>query len=106
MTDGDGEAITAPLTVTVTPEDAAVTYLGDTLSSGKVLLRARVKDADDGAPGDIRNATVTFTEGSKTLCGPLPVVSGVVSCRVTLANGSHAIGVQAGGYYAGSRRRR
>ena len=102
VTDGDGEAITAPLTVTVTPEDAAVTYLGDTLSSGKVLLRARVKDSDDGAPGDIRNATVTFTESSKTLCGPLAVVTGVVSCRVTLANGSHAIGAQAGGYYTGS----
>ena len=102
VTDGDGESITAPLTVTVTPEDAAVTYLGDTLSSGKVLLRARVKDADDGAPGDIRKATVTFTEGSKTLCGPLPVVSGVVSCRVTLANGSHAVTARAGGYYAGS----
>ena len=34
------------------------------------------------------------------------MVTGVVSCRVTLANGSHPITVQAGGYYAGSRRRR
>ena len=102
VTDGDGEAITRSLTVTVTPEDAVVTYLGDTLSSGQVLLRARVRDSDDGASGDIRNATVTFKEGSTTLCGPLPVVTGVVSCRVTLANGSHAITVQAGGYYAGS----
>ena len=102
VTDGDGEAVTRPLTVTVTPEDAVVTYLGDTLSSGQVLLRARVRDSDDGAPGDIRNATVTFKQGSTTLCGPLPVVTGVVSCRVTLANGSHAIAVQAGGYYTGS----
>ena len=68
VTDGDGEAITKPLIVTVTPEDAVVTYLGDTLSSGKVLLRARLKDADDGAPGDIGKATITFREGSKTLC--------------------------------------
>jgi hypothetical protein len=102
VTDGDGEAITEPLTVTVTPEDAAVTYLGDTMSSGKVLLRARIKDADDGAPGDIRNATVTFKRGSATVCGPLAVVTGVVSCRVTLPNGTHAIALQAGGYYAGS----
>ena len=63
VTDGDGEAITKPLIVTVTPEDAVVTYLGDTLSSGKVLLRARLKDADDGAPGDIGKATVTFKRG-------------------------------------------
>jgi hypothetical protein len=96
VTDGDGEAITKPLTVTVTPEDATVTYLGDTLSSGKVLLRARLKDADDGAPGDITKATVTFREGSRVLC------TGSLSCTVTLANGTHAITVEAGGYYAGS----
>ena len=96
VTDGDGEAITKPLIVTVTPEDAVVTYLGDTMSSGKVLLRARVKDADDGAPGDIGKATVTFKEGSKTLC------TGSLSCTVTLANGTHAITVEAGGYYTGS----
>ena len=95
VTDGDGEAITKPLIVTVTPEDAVVTYLGDTLSSGKVLLRARLQDADDGAPGDIGKATITFREGSKTLCTSL-------SCTVTLPNGPHAITVEAGGYYTGS----
>ena len=95
VTDGDGEAITKPLIVTVKPEDAVVTYLGDTLSSGKVLLRARLQDADDGAPGDIGKATVTFKEGSATLCTSL-------SCTVTLPNGTHAITVQAGGYYTGS----
>jgi hypothetical protein len=96
VTDGDGDAITRPLTVTVKPEDATVTYLGDTMSSGKVLLRARLKDADDGAPGDIGKATVTFREGSKVLC------TGALSCTVTLPNGTHAITVDAGGYYAGS----
>jgi hypothetical protein len=96
VTDGDGEAITKPLIVTVTPEDAVVTYLGDTLSSGKVLLRARLKDADDGAPGDIGKATITFREGTKTLC------TGSPSCTVTLANGTHAITVEAGGYYTGA----
>jgi Putative Ig domain len=96
VTDGDGEAITKPLIVTVTPEDAVVTYLGDTLSSGKVLLRARLKDADDGAPGDIGKATITFREGSRTLC------TGSLSCTVTLPNGTYAITVEAGGYYTGS----
>ena len=95
VTDGDGEAITRPLTVTVTPEDATVTYAGDTLSSGKVLLRARLKDADDGAPGDLSRATVTFKQGSKTLCTGL-------SCTVTLPNGTHTISVVLGGYYTGS----
>ena len=76
VTDGDGEAITKPLIVTVTPEDAVVTYLGDTLSSGKVLLRARLKDADDGAPGDIGKATVTFKEGSQDALHRLAVLHG------------------------------
>lgn len=96
VTDGDGEAITAPLTVTVKPEDAVVAYAGDTLSSGQVLLRARLQDSDDGAPGDIAKATVTFKEGSKTLC------AGSLSCTVTLPNGAHVITVEAGGYYTGS----
>ena len=96
VTDGDGEAITKPLIVTVKPENATVTYLGETLSSGKVLLRARLEDSGDGAPGDIGKATVTFREGSKVLC------AGSLSCTVTLANGTHAITVEAGGYYTGS----
>lgn len=95
VTDGDGEAVTRPLTVTVTPEDATVTYAGDTLSSGQVLLRARLKDAEDGAPGDLSLATVTFREGSKTLCAGL-------SCTVTLPNGTHTISVVVGGHYAGT----
>ena len=79
VTDGDGEPITTPLTVTVTPEDAAVAYAGDTLSSGSVLLRATVKDSADGAPGDLGKATVTFKKGATTLCGPL--AAGPASCR-------------------------
>ena len=102
VTDGDGEAITAPLSVTVTREDAVLAYAGDTLSAGSVLLRATVKDSADGAPGDIRKATVTFREGSKTLCGPLRVSTGAVSCRVNLSNGTHAITAEAGDHYTGS----
>jgi hypothetical protein len=99
---GDGDPVTKPLTVTVTPEDAALAYAGDTLSSGSVLLRATVKDADDGSPGDLGKATVTFKDGATTLCGPLVPAGGIVSCRVTLAPGSHTVSAIAGGYYTGS----
>jgi hypothetical protein len=102
VTDGDGDPITRTLTVTVTPEDASLAYTGDTLSSGSVLLRATVADAADGSPGDLAKATVTFKEGSTTLCGPLAATSGVVSCKVTLGPGSHTVTAVAGGYYAGS----
>ena len=102
VTDGDGEAVAAPLTVTVTAEDADLAYAGDTLSSGSVVLRATIRDRADGAPGDIRKATVTFKEGTTTLCGPLRVATGAVSCRVSLGNGTHAISAQAGDHYAGA----
>jgi hypothetical protein len=102
VTDGDGEATTGPLTVTVTQEDADVAYIGDTLTSGSTLLRATIVDRADGAPGDLAHATVTFKEGTTTLCGPLPGASGVVSCKVTLPPGTHTITAQAGDYYTGS----
>ena len=53
VTDGDGEAITAPLTVTVTPEDAAVTYLGDTL----VLRQGAAAGPGDGLATTAPRAT-------------------------------------------------
>jgi reprolysin-like metallo-peptidase family M12B len=102
VTDGDGEAVTAPLTVTVKAEDADVAYTGETLTSGSTVLRATIADSADGAPGDLAHATVTFKEGAATLCGPLPGASGVVSCRVTLPPGAHAIAAVAGDYYTGS----
>ena len=102
MADGDGGAVSRPLTVTVAPEDAELAYTGDTLSSGSVLLRATIADADDGSPGDLTRATVTFKEGSRTLCGPLPAGDGIVSCRVRLPRGSHTVDVVAGGYYTGA----
>jgi hypothetical protein len=76
--------------------------VGDTLSSGSVVLRATVRDSADGAPGDIRKATVTFRAGSRTLCGPLRVSSGAVSCRVGLSGGTHAITAVAGDHYTGA----
>jgi hypothetical protein len=100
--DGDGAGVTAPLTITVKPEDADLAYIGETLSSGSTVLRATVADHSDGAPGDLAHATVTFKEGASTLCGPLPAARGVVSCRVTLPAGSHTVDVVAGDYYTGT----
>jgi hypothetical protein len=80
-----------------------------------VLLRATVRDSSivpssgDAAPGDIRNATVTFKEGATTLCGPLPVTLlngattiGGANCTVSLPVGAHTITVLVSSYYTGT----
>lgn len=121
VTDETGGVTNASLTVTVTQEDAAATYVGDGIAfagpdnSAAVLLRATVRDSavvsgsGDSSPGDVRNATVTFREGSTTLCGPLPVqllngalTTGGANCTASLGLGSHAIDVVVGNYYTGS----
>ena len=84
MTDETGGIGTTSFTIVVTQEDAVAAYTGDMLaftasggSSANVLLRATVRDSSvvpafgDTQPGDIRDATVTFKEGTTTLCGPL-----------------------------------
>ena len=121
VTDDTGGSTTAGLTITVTREDATPTYVGDALAyagsggSASVLLRATVRDSavvpgsGDAAPGDIRNATVTFREGSTTLCGPVPVqlingslTTGAANCAATLALGSHNVEAVVGSYYVGT----
>jgi Putative Ig domain len=104
VSDGAGDAATAPLRIVVTREDASATYVGDALafSGPRVMLRATVRDSADGTPGDLRNASVTFREGSRTLCGPQPATTGSVSCRVSLNRGTHRIDVQVGDRYAGA----
>ena len=78
------------------------------------MLRATVRDSSlldvgDETAGDIRKATVTFREGSTTLCGPLVVeligaetTVGGVNCTRTLAVGSHVVEVVVAGFYSGS----
>jgi hypothetical protein len=66
------------------------------------MLRATVRDSADGAPGDLRRATVTFREGSRTLCGPQPATTGAVSCRASLGTGSHRIDIRVGDRYVGA----
>jgi Metallo-peptidase family M12B Reprolysin-like/Putative Ig domain len=99
VSDGAGDAVTVPLRITVTPEDATATYAGETLafSGFRPELRATVREADDGAPGDLRNATVTFREGSRTLCAAAPSAA----CSASLGTGTHSIDIVIGGRYAG-----
>ena len=111
-----------PTTLTVTQENAEATYTGNMLaftapnsSSASVLLRVTVRDSSvvagsgDTQPGDVRNATVTFKEGSTTLCGPLNVAlingdttTGTASCTVVLGLDAHQIDVIINNYYVGS----
>ncbi|SBT47681.1 M12 family metallo-peptidase [Micromonospora narathiwatensis] len=121
VSDGTGLAGSTSFTVTVTAEDAAATWAGDTLvstatsgASGKALLRAVVQDssvlpsATDTTAGDIRNATVTFTEGGVTLCtGTVELLgaattSASAACEVALPAGTHTVTATVGGYYTGS----
>ena len=115
VTDDAGHAVTTTFMISVTPEDAAATYTGDRLvyaapgsSSATLLLRATIVDSQDGAPGDIRNASVTFTRSAATVCGPVPVgrlgagtAVGAASCPATLPRGINAVGIAVGNYYTG-----
>ncbi|MFJ8578828.1 M12 family metallo-peptidase [Micromonospora sp. NPDC093277] len=121
VSDGSGLAGSTSFTVKVTAENAAATWAGDTLvstassgDSGKALLRAVVLDssvlpsATDTTAGDVRNATVTFTEGGVTLCtGALDLLgtettSASAVCEATLPAGTHTVTATVGGYYTGS----
>jgi hypothetical protein len=122
VTEPTGRHNSTSFTIDVTDEDAEATYTGDMLaftasggSSAKVLLRATLLDSsavpsfNDTQPGNIRKATVTFLEGAKTLCGPLPAAlingdttTGVARCTTTLGLGAHQIDVYVDSYYAGS----
>ena len=121
VTDGSGGSTTASFTVTVTQEDAAAVYVGDAIAfagpggSASVLFRATVRDSSvvagsgDAAPGDIRNATVTFRQGATTLCGPVPVqllngttTIGAASCFASLGLGVHTVDVVVGNFYTGT----
>jgi hypothetical protein len=120
VTDDTGGSATTSFTIVVTKEDADAGYSGDMLaftssggSSANVLLRATVRDSSlfssDVEPGDVRNATVTFKEGSTVLCGPLAVAlingattTGTASCTKSLALGAHTIDIYVNNYYAGS----
>jgi hypothetical protein len=87
--------------------------LSPTDKNFRVLLSATVGDPD--GLGDVRNATVTFMEGSNVLCtstvglvDPLNTTVGAASCYWTGALGSltspttYEVTVVVGGYYSGT----
>ena len=102
---------TTEFAIVVEPEDAEATYTGDTIvdSTGTLVLRAIVLDSPDGEPGDIRKATVTFTEAGAVICGPVAVElllgaaarDGYRDLHRLASGGAHAIDVVVGGYYGG-----
>jgi hypothetical protein len=69
--------------------------------------RSVLTGSTDSAPGDVRNAVVTFKEGGTTLCSaPVGLLDGATtagsaSCSAPLSLGSHTITVVVGNYYAG-----
>ena len=111
VTNDEGGSATTEFAIVVEPEDAEATYTGDTIvdSTGTLVLRAIVLDSPDGEPGDIRKATVTFTEAGAVICGPVAVElllgaapgTGTATCTASLPAGAHAIDVVVGGYYGG-----
>jgi len=97
-------------TFTVTPEDARVTITSPTLvSPSTITLSATVKDFDDGFPGDIRNASLTFIDRTTldVLCtativlfDPADQRTGVASCTFTHSTpGTITVGARVGNYY-------
>src|SRR3989475_94535 len=119
----------ATTTLTITQEDARVTYAGNmfvgiplTSTTGTITLIATIQDitavtgdpAYDQYPGDIRNATVTFVDrgnGNAPLCtAPVLLVNssdtktGSVTCTFSGTVGStgstqYTVGIVVGGYY-------
>jgi hypothetical protein len=122
VTDETGSTIPTTFTIVVTQEDAQATYTGDMLaftasggSTANVVLRATLQDSslvpawNDLQAGDVRNARVTFKEGTTTLCGPIPVAlingattTGTASCSASLSLGAHTVTVIVNNYYTGT----
>ncbi|MFI6759736.1 M12 family metallo-peptidase [Micromonospora sp. NPDC050417] len=121
VTDEAGATGATSFVVRVGPEDAEVTYTGDTLAYGRngggvtARLGATVRDSWaagdplDPRPGDIRTATVTFSAGGRTLCtGALGLLvtadttTASASCDAALPLGTHQVTVTVGGNYTGS----
>ena len=107
------------------PAAASATYTGDSLvftstdknapTSATVLLQATVIDtalkaaSPDTANGDIRTATVSFSEAGNPVCGGLavgligtPLHTGSAQCSVVLQAGAHVIDISVGGNYTGT----
>ncbi|CAM3979969.1 M12 family metallo-peptidase [Kibdelosporangium persicum] len=109
VTDNTGVASTLTVPITVKPEDAEVTYAGDSLVYGdSVLFRATIRDNTDVTPGDVKKANVTFSAGGKALCTATVGLLGTGTsdgsggCVAKLPQGVTSVSVSAGGNYAGT----
>ena len=108
--DGAGHQGSTTFDIVVSPEDAAATYTGDTAVTGAagaadapVTLSFSVAEAADLTPGDVAGSTVTFMEGTATLCAQAVVAAGgSATCGVNLATGAtHHIVAVIGGRHQG-----
>ena len=113
--DGDGNEATTEFSVDVTEEDAGATYTGPAsvtgaagAASAPVTLSFSVADSPDPTGGDVATATVTFMEGTATLCANVPVVTagdprlGSATCAANLSTGAtHHVDAVIGGNYQG-----
>ena len=110
-------------TLTITPEDAVITYIGDRMmavnSNGEATfeLRAIIEDMDDGYPGDIINATVDFIiyengeeverhelniEDNDLVTSQKAIVSAMFTASLNEEESrTFEIQIEAGGYYQG-----
>ena len=105
------EQVTAPLEVTVLPEDATVAYTGPTTVRATqdpqpVALSATVAQAADGEPGDLGLARVAFVDrdNGEVLCTDTPDASGSAACGALLdvdgAATSYTVGTTIVGRFA------
>ncbi|SMD20207.1 M12 family metallo-peptidase [Kibdelosporangium aridum] len=108
VTDQTGVVGKSAFAIKVAPEDAAVTYTGDSMvDGGTVQLRATVQDNTDATPGDVLSGTLTFTAGDQTLCTAALALLGTGptdasgNCTATLPAGVHEVTASVGGNYTG-----
>ena len=116
VTDGT-ESSGYPVTITVTREDASVTYTGPASATSprggddavEITLTADVAASPDGTPGDLTTASATFTDTTtaETLCVSPVSGLGKASCVYSadlppIAGRAYSIEVSLGGRYQGS----
>ena len=111
VTIDDGTPANENFDVAVAPEDATVAYTGQptvvTTAGTNAKLTAKVTEVPDPTPGDLRQATVDFTdtatEPDTTLCAAAKVAAdGTATCEVAAAKATYALKLTLGGSYTGT----
>ncbi|WP_366522860.1 putative Ig domain-containing protein [uncultured Nocardioides sp.] len=105
ITDTHGtDTASFPLRITVTDEDAHVTYTGPTsAATGQTIALGAVVTQDDGTDGDLTTATARFADAAtdQTLCVTEVTKQGRATCPLTVV-GTRTVTVTLGGRYAGT----